>query len=271
MLQSAASSPAGQVIDGGTTTSTAAGPTYDGLVNLGAGPYPAAASLTTGNPQPWYTSPVVTQLFGGTPSAQQQADFTSAVLQRVEQTYQMSGLPVTLTGDPSLPAHHTLSVVSGLSYGPNADAVGITYQGGDGLSFIDKFGAAGSVDELEWAVAHNVAHELMHAFGGDHHDTTGTYLDAAVSPWSALVDPGTIFSPEAVQDMLSNDFRRDPGLFYGADAQMLKSGHAGQCSCASCQLLASGTASVPEPTTWAIWTLGLMAAVARIRPRRTPA
>src|SRR4029077_4325222 len=134
------------------------------FINLGGGPYREASQLTSGGAQPWYDSPVVSQLYGGMPTAQQQADFTSAVLQRVEQTYSQSGVPVHLTTDPNAPSAHQISVVSGTSYAANSSDVGITTQGGDGFSFIDKFGAAQSVDQLEWIVAHNVAHEMMHAF-----------------------------------------------------------------------------------------------------------
>jgi hypothetical protein len=37
--------------------------------------------------------------------------------------------------------------------------------GGNGFSFIDKLSYATTPDQLAWAVAHNVAHELMHSFG----------------------------------------------------------------------------------------------------------
>src|SRR5262249_51245370 len=139
---------------------------YDAVINLGNAPYAEADSLTTGNGQPWNTSPVVRQAFGGQPDAQQQADFTSTVVQRVEQTFQKSGLSVNLTTDPNAGASHMLSVVAGTSYTANPDAIGITDVGRNGFSFIDKLTYANSVDQLEWAVAHNVTHELMHAFGG---------------------------------------------------------------------------------------------------------
>ncbi|MBV8315215.1 MAG: hypothetical protein JOZ53_09780, partial [Planctomycetaceae bacterium] len=44
----------------------------DAFVNLGSGPYADASTLTSGNAQPWYNSPQVANLFGGTPTAQQQ-------------------------------------------------------------------------------------------------------------------------------------------------------------------------------------------------------
>jgi hypothetical protein len=84
----------------------------DAFLNLGSGPYPQASSLTAGNAQPWYDSPQVDKLFGGVPTAQQQSDFSNAILQRVEQTFQLAGVPVNLTTNPNAPAAHTLSVVS---------------------------------------------------------------------------------------------------------------------------------------------------------------
>jgi hypothetical protein len=222
----------------------------DALINFGSGPFPAANNLTTGNPQTWSVSPVVTQLFGGVPNDQQRADFTNTVLQRVEQTYEQSGIPVQLTLDPNAPAAHTLSVVSNASYGTNPNVAGITYEGGDGFSFIDKFGSAHSIDQLEWVVAHNVAHELMHAFGGEHHDTTGTYLDSGVSPWSLMIDPNATFGPASVQELLSRNFQDSISSPLNFDGQIID------------------TASVPEPGSLAAWSvLGLAIAVCRLRRR----
>ena len=90
----------------------------DAFVNLGLGPYADASTVTSGNAQPWYNSPQVANLFGGTPTAPQQQAFENAVLQRVEQTYQLTGVPVTLTTDPNIPVAHTLSVVSNTSSHP---------------------------------------------------------------------------------------------------------------------------------------------------------
>ena len=80
--------------------------------------YADASTLTSGNAQPWYNSPQVANLFGGTPTAQQQQAFDDAILQRVEQAYQLSGVPITLTADPNVPAAHMLSVVSKLDFCP---------------------------------------------------------------------------------------------------------------------------------------------------------
>ena len=132
--------------------------------NFGDGPYPQADLLTDGGAQPWYTSPVVTRLFGGVPDAQQRAEFTAAVLRGVEQIYHQNGLPLTVTADPNVRAAHTLSVVSNTSNPSHPDAIGIAAMGGDGFSFIDKFGGAGSIEDAEergWSTTSS--HELMHA------------------------------------------------------------------------------------------------------------
>lgn len=222
---------------------------------MGQGPYPSSTQLTTGGAQPWYDSPVVTQLFGGMPNAQQRADFTNTILQRVEQTYRQSGIAVNLTTDPNTPAAHTLSVVSSTTYGPNQNVAGITNEGGDGISFIDKLAGAQSVDQLEWLVAHNVAHELMHAFGVDHHDKTGNFIDAAVTSWSTMIDPQAQFSPAAVQDLLSKNFQANNLNPLGANAQLIG-------------------ASVPEPASVVLWMLlgtAIALRVRRIRRRPTQA
>ena len=108
----------------------------------------------------------------------------------------MRRAPPLLTTDPTVPAHHTLSVVSGLSYAANANAIGITDVGHDGFGFLDKLKLRDRLDELAWAVAHNVSHELMHAFGvATHADPTGTYIDSATATWGLLTDPQSTFSP----------------------------------------------------------------------------
>jgi hypothetical protein len=229
---------------------------YDAFVNFTGGSFAQAASLTTGSPMAWFESPVVRDLYGGTPSDQQQAEFTSVVMQRIDQTFRDSGVAASLTSDPGASAAHTLSVASNTSFAQNPDAIGITDMGNDGFSFIDKLAYANSVDQLQWAVAHNVAHELMHAFNVEHHDKTGQFLDAAVASWDMLIDPGTVFSAEAVQDLASQDFRSRfslPGQ-YGAQGLHL---HA-------TELLAPNP--VPEPTTWLAW--GLLASTASAYHRR---
>ena len=50
-------------------------PGRNAFINLGAGPYPLASQITTGNAQPWYNSSQISSFFGGQPTAQQQAAF----------------------------------------------------------------------------------------------------------------------------------------------------------------------------------------------------
>lgn len=222
-------------------------PAHDAYINLNEGPYASEEWLTSGGAQPWYNSPVVHRLYGGMPDVDQRAAFTGTVLNRVASAFDRSGvMGLSLTADPNASAAHTMSVVSNAQYGPNPEAIGITNMGGDGFSFIDKLTYARSVDELQWAVANNVAHELMHAFGVEHHDETGGYLDAAVTPWEVLIDPATVFGPEAVGELLAQDFRQrfDNGYSYGAQELV------------PTYLVAPSP--VPEPATLACW--GLVAA-----------
>src|SRR5207248_8020791 len=108
------------------------------------------------------------------------------------------------TTDPGVVANHTISVASGLSYGPNPNAIGITDVGHNGFGFIDKLGYAGDEPTLAWAVAHNISHELMHAFGLSYHpDQTGNYIDAATANWNMLTSPNTTFSPDAAKALTS--------------------------------------------------------------------
>jgi len=228
----------------------------DAYLNFGPGPYSEASILTTGNPQPWFTSPVVKSFFGGAePNTQQQSDFANAVLRNVEHTFQLSGLQPRLTLDPSLRSSHTLSVVSGAEYGPNPNAIGITDVGHDGFGFIDKLSFAKSLDELEWSVSHNISHELMHAFGvSGHDDTSGKFLDTATATWELLTSPDTRFSEEAIAEMKATAFapnsgssRSQQGLHIEGDLEILAQ-------------------PVPEPTTWAIW--GVSATLLLVLKRR---
>jgi hypothetical protein len=260
-----------------TTAATAAPPAgaANAFINFGTAPYADASTLTTGNAQAWYNSPAVTAAFGGTPTAAQQASFQQSVLSDIQHTFQISGLNITLTSDPTVPAQHMLSEVSGASYPSNPGAIGITTVGGNGFGFIDKLAYATSPDQLAWAVAHNISHELMHAFGvGTHPDTTGQYLDAATASWSLLTDPNTKFSPQAVQ--LIQAALGGTSLSSAVGAELLSlSKHPANCNCQFCQamrklgidgaqLLAP---PVPEPATVALWTISATGAILLARRR----
>lgn len=212
------------------------------FVNLGAGPYANANQLTMGNAQAWYNSPQIVGFFGGHPTAQQQAAFDSTVIQRVEQTFQLSGVPLTLSSDPNVPAAHTLSVVSNTANGMVPNAIGMTNLGGNGFSFIDQAAhAAQSVDQLEWIVAHNVSHELMLAFGiGEDYDQTGKFIDARNANLSMMLNPNATFSQAASQALQQSDFMENNTTVNGTYAQVLPQ-------------------PVPEPATIVLWSLGAAA------------
>lgn len=224
----------------------------DALVDMSVPPFQEEQVLTRGGAQPWYLSPVVTNVYGGQPNVDQQAEFSRQVLARVEHTYMLSGVAPALTLDPTVPTSHTLSVVSNTSNGSNHEAIGIADVGGSGFSFIDKLGGAKTVDELAWAVAHNVAHELLHAWGmGDHPDKTGAYLDSATASWSLLLDPNAKFSPAAIESLMAGDSELAYRSGTGSAAQML-----------------DGTIHpqpVPEPATLAFWSCAAIAVVLQHR------
>jgi hypothetical protein len=231
----------------------------DGYINLGVGPYPAQGSITTGNAQPWYDSPQITSLFGGQqPTAQQQQSFDAIVLQRVQQSFSQSGVSVTLTDNPSVPALHTVSLVSNTTSASLPSAIGMTQVGGNGFSFINVSApSAQTLDQLEWLVAHNISHELMLAFGvPENYDTTGNYLDAKMASFSMMVNPNATFSPAAAQALTQ---------------ALAALGNTGSTN----QLGAQGLngSSVPEPTTLAIWVLATTAlfVAKRTRSRRASA
>lgn len=221
----------------------------DAYIKMDSGPFPSQAQLTTGDPKPWYESDAVAQVFQHTPTPSEQQAFTDAVFRDVQKTFEKSGIPVTLTNQADVPAAHTLSVVSGATSPEVPEAVGMAVIGGDGFSFIDKLNYAGSVEELEQVVAHNISHELMHAFGGEHHDTTGQYLDSAVTPWEVMADPDAKFGPDSVKELLTRDFRAVGQGVYASDGQEIRSPNP-----------------VPEPATLALW--GLTASAAAILRRR---
>ena len=236
-------------------------PAYSGpvnaLINLGSGPYPLQNAITTGNAQPWYDSSPITSLFGGHPTAQQIQSFDSAILQRVQQTFSLSGVSVSLTDNPNVPALHTLSLVSNTASASLSSAIGMTQVGASGFSFIDNIGpSAQSVDQLEWIVAHNISHELMLAFGvPENYNQTGSYIDSTVANWSMMVSPTATFSAAAAQAItqaLASQNSADAGTSLGA------------------QVLNSSVSTVPEPTTIALWALAGAAAVItrQIRSRK---
>ncbi|MEO6810228.1 MAG: PEP-CTERM sorting domain-containing protein [Isosphaeraceae bacterium] len=224
----------------------------DAYIKMDSGPFPSQAQLTTADPKPWYESPAVTQVFQHTPTSTEQQAFTDAVFRDVQKTFDKSGVPVTLTNQADVSAAHTLSVVAGATSPSVPEAVGMAVVGGDGFSFIDKLNYASSVEELEQVVAHNISHELMHTFGGEHHDTTGQYLDSAVTPWAVMADPNAVFGPDSVKELLTRDFRAVGQGVYAADGQEVLS-----------------PTPVPEPTTLAMW--GLAASAAVILRRRSAA
>ncbi len=227
---------------------------------MGSGDFPSSSRLAAGDPQPWYTSSVVTQFFNGQePDTNARAQFTQDVLNRVEQTYLQSGLDISLTDDPKVSAAHTLSVVSDSYFPGNSRAIGVADLKGDGFTFIDEFTPAKSLDTLAWAIAKNVAHELMHTFGGEHHDTSGKYLDAGVLSWDVLLKPEvTVFSPQSVAELASLDFQAQSDFralgFQGAEGHVhhCQCGHPGHCQGTTAMM----QQTVPEPTTVALWTLG---------------
>jgi hypothetical protein len=227
----------------------------DAFINLGNGPYPLQSIITTGNAQPWYNSSQITSLFGGSPSTQQIQSFDNTILQRVQQTFSMSGVNVTLTDNPNVAALHTLSLVSNTSAASLPSAIGMTEVGASGFSFINNIASsAQSVDQLEWIVAHNISHELMLAFGvPENYDTTGNFVDARTANWAMMVSPIATFSPAA--------------------AQALDQALAAQNGTSSGQLgaqLVGSESPVPEPTTIALWTAAGAAIVIAKRRKSRP-
>jgi hypothetical protein len=230
------------------------GPTaaVEAYVNLGAGPYPGASFIAAGNPQPWYDGPQVAGLFGGTPTVQQQQSFDQAVMQDIQTTFRLSGIPLSVTDNPAVSALHTLSLVSNASSAPFPGAVGTTDLGANGLSFIDPIAqAAQSVTQLEWIVAHNISHELMLAFGvGENYDQSGNYLDARNANLSMMIDPNATFSAGAAQALTQ---RLAP---FGLQ-QVVEPGEQ-----------AIAPMATPEPSTVAVWGIMAAAAIAADRARR---
>lgn len=260
------SSPASVNVPASSFGSLGSSPTsrYDALINMGTGPYSMSDQLLTGTPQSWYQSPVVQSIYGGVPSADQQKRFEQEVLQKVQQTYAQSGINVNLTLDPNANAARTISVVSGASFDSIKDAAGITYDNSNGFSFIDKLNGAKNLNELEWAVAHTVAHELMHSFGVDHHDSSGEFLDGAIANWDLLLDPNTKFSSAAVSDI---QYNLSAGLSNNNNSAVF--GYLSH-TIHQAEALILAPPPVPEPATVAIWVAGACFAY-MIRKKRTNA
>lgn len=275
-------------LQGGGGAPSASGHTVDAYLNFGTSAYSEASSLTTGNPQAWTQSAAVQSVFHGTPDASQQAGFIAEVMQTVQHTYALSGLNVSLTTDPTQNFAHTMSVVSGASYTANPNAIGITDVGNDGYSFIDKFGQAKTADELAVAVGHNIAHELMHAFGvAEHPDQSGTHIDAATATWNILTNPESTLSDQAAQLLSTKNFLTGPGKEFTqgelglTGLELLAQHHPATCHCPFCNTLhqiksaeglaADGPAAVPEPATFALWGLAGGIALACRRRHGKPA
>ncbi len=243
----------------------------DAYINVSTGPYDEASNLTAGGARPWYDSPFVQSLYGGVPTAAQREDFRYGVLTRLIGTFQKSGLDLTITDNPKDLAPHALSVVSG-TYSPNSpEAVGIASIGGSGFTFIDSLKYAKTPDELKWAVARSVAHELMHTFGGEHHDSTGQYIDGEVTPWETLVHPDSTLSPDAVADLRSKDWR-SPNSGYTFTGFGTAYGAYGGYGWGAMNVSGTETthvaAPVPEPTTIALWSAAAVGLVVARRRRR---
>jgi hypothetical protein len=226
----------------------------DAFINLGTGPYPQASAIATGNPLPWYDSARISSLFGGQPNAQQIQSFDSTILQRVQQTFSLAGVSISLTTNPAVAALHTLSLVSNTASASLASAIGMTQVGSNGFSFIDQIASsAQSLNQLEWIVAHNVSHELMLAFGvPESYDQTGNFIDARLANWSMMVNPSSTFSPAAAQ----------------AIAQALAQQNGGGSGAALGAQLVDSAATVPEPATWTLWGLTGAAVLLARRIRR---
>ena len=115
--------------------------------------------LSAGQPDHHRQRPTLVQqrqassFFGGTPTAQQIASFDNTVLQRVQQTFQQSGVNVSLTTDPTVPATHTLSLVSNTTSNIIPGVIGMTQVTASGFSFFDQeVKSAQTLDQLEWIV-----------------------------------------------------------------------------------------------------------------------
>ena len=202
---------------------------------------------------PWYSSSQIGSFFGGQPTAQQIQSFDNTVLQRVQQTFSQSGLAVSLTANPNVAAAHTISLVSNTSSASLSDAIGMTQVGKNGFSFIDHITPSSqSLDQLQWIVAHNIAHELMLALGvTENYDQTGKLCRLEDGE---LVDDG---QPEL--DVQS-------GRVSGPRSGPCPENNGDSAYQLGAQVLPP---AVPEPATLALWASAAVVVLARqIRSRR---
>jgi hypothetical protein len=250
--QIAASTPSLSVV---SPAPIAASAPVQAFINVGNGPYPLAAAITTGGAQPWYNSSQLSSFFGGQPTTQQIQSFDNTILQRVQQTFSQSGISVSLTENPNVSALHTISLVSNTASSALPSAIGMTEVGNSGFSFIDQIAhSANSLDQLEWIVAHNISHELMLAFGvPENYDTTGNFIDAKMANFSMMVSPGATFSSAAAQ-AINQALANQPATNSLLGAQELN----------------PAPPPIPEPATLVMWGLAAVAFVVsrRLRARR---
>lgn len=230
---------------------------YNANINFDTGYYPDAAGLVnSGTITSWSASPSYTRFLGGNPATSQDVQaFEQDVLGKVRNIFAQSGLgqvSITANANPAS-AQHTISVIGGATYDGSHDILGMTYVGGSGFSYLNNFqnGMIDSQDKLETALARNISHELMHAFGGGHVHDTGLWVDSATTTWNSLVSPdpnANVFSAEAANNitgLLNGTI--GPNLASSAsgehvDGYMINGRHVdGQ------QIAAS---PVPEPSTW---------------------
>jgi hypothetical protein len=172
------------------------------FIDFGSAPYAEAAQIITGTAKPWYQSIQLPRLFGGhAPTGREQSNFIGRVLDFTRKTFTVSGVNVklSLTGTPNVIAPHTMSVVANASSRAFPGAIGTTDVGRNGFSFIDvEAKAAHNLNDLEWIVAHNIAHELMLAFGvTESYDKSGQYVDAAHATYEMMANPDSKFSASA--------------------------------------------------------------------------
>jgi hypothetical protein len=96
----------------------------------------------------------------------------------------------------------------------------------------------------------------MHAFGvGVHYDQTGTFIDSGTATWALLTSPNSTFSAAAAQAMSNLNFSPYSGASVGDSSKQVLRVDGDQ------EILNP----VPEPSTVALWSLGLTGALLRRR------